>query len=104
MSYDLIIKCLLCNKYIDRCTNPCTVEEGGCSSNDECAMDLFCDSTNGCPASLGFASGVACCSDAEGSKCNFHQFAIFFLLLTLYLLESKFIRTFFISNSSNFLL
>ena len=68
----------------DWCTisSPCAVDEGGCSSNDECGTDLFCDSTNGCPASLGFASGVACCSDAEGSKCNFHQFAVFFQFLS----------------------
>ena len=55
----------------DFCTvsNPCGLDEGGCSSNDECQTDLFCDVTNGCPASLGFGSEVACCSDAEGCKC-----------------------------------
>ena len=42
-------------------TNPCGVNEGDCDSNNECQTNLLCDTTNSCPASLGFASDVNCC-------------------------------------------
>ena len=41
--------------------NPCGVNEGDCDSNNECQTNLICDTTNSCPESLGFASGVDCC-------------------------------------------
>ena len=55
----------------DFCTtdNPCGVNEGDCDSNNECQTNLFCDTANSCPASLGFASDVNCCF--SGCKSNY---------------------------------
>ena len=39
----------------------CGVNEGDCDSNNECQTHLVCDTSNSCPASLGFASDVNCC-------------------------------------------
>ena len=47
--------------------NPCEVDEGDCDSNNECQTNLLCDITISCPAYLGFASDVNCCS--SGCKC-----------------------------------
>ena len=85
----------------DWCTvsSPCGVDEGGCNSYDECQTDLFCDVTNGCPSSLGFDSGVACCSDAEGCKCTLIciHFSAYLNCIT-YVLGTYF----FVINRSNF--
>ena len=55
----------------DFCTsdaNPCGENEGDCDSNNECQANLICDIANNCPASLGFASDVNCCT----SGCKTH--------------------------------
>ena len=46
--------------------NPCSVDEGDCDSNNECQTSLFCEITISCPAFLGFASDVNCCSSGSG--------------------------------------
>ena len=38
------------------------MHKGGCYANDECQGDLTCDINSVCPASLGFDSGVSCCT------------------------------------------
>ena len=43
-------------------TNQCGVNEGDCDSNNECQTSLICDTTNSCPAYLGFASDANCCN------------------------------------------
>ena len=49
--------------------NPCAVDEGDCDSNNECQANLFCDlRASSCPAHLGFASDVNCCSSGVGCK------------------------------------
>ena len=44
----------------------CGQDEGDCDFNNECQNNLFCDPTNSCPAYLGFASDVNCCSSGSG--------------------------------------
>ena len=44
--------------------NPCGDNEGGCYTNDDCQEDLICDVSNDCLASLGFNTGVSCCTGA----------------------------------------
>ena len=48
----------------DYCTSgiPCDEDEGDCDAHDECQDGLFCGSNN-CPASLGYASEVDCCTE-----------------------------------------
>ena len=46
--------------------NPCAIDEGDCDFNNECQASLFCDITISCPAYLGFASDVNCCSSGSG--------------------------------------
>ena len=48
--------------------NPCAIDEGDCDSNDECQTNLICDTANSCPAYLGFASDINCCSSPSASK------------------------------------
>ena len=54
----------------DFCTtdNPCAVNEGDCDFTNECQANLICDIAISCPAYLGFASDVNCCS--SGCKCH----------------------------------
>ena len=47
---------------------PCDEDEGDCDSNNECNANLVCDIRNSCPAHLGFASDVNCCSNIIGGK------------------------------------
>ena len=47
---------------------PCGINEGDCDSNNECQTNLICDIENSCPAHLGFASDVNCCSNIIGGK------------------------------------
>ena len=47
---------------------PCGEDEGDCDFNNECQGNLICDITISCPAYLGFASDVNCCSSG-GSGC-----------------------------------
>ena len=60
--------------------DPCAVDEGDCDTDNECQLGLFCEITISCPAYLGFASDVNCCS--SGSGCEY----ILQLLVMLYLL------------------
>ena len=49
--------------------NPCALNEGDCDSNNECQANHFCDLlASSCPAYLGFASDVNCCSSGSGCK------------------------------------
>ena len=50
------------------CTNnnPCAIDEGDCDSDNECLDNFFCDTTSNCPAYLGFASDMNCCSSGSG--------------------------------------
>ena len=45
--------------------NPCAADKGDCDSHDECQTGLFCDYTNDCPSSLGFATGTNCCGSVQ---------------------------------------
>ena len=53
----------------DFCTsiNPCEQDQGDCDSHGDCQNGLACGSNN-CPGSLGFESGIDCCSDASGCE------------------------------------
>ena len=52
--------------------NPCAIDEGNCYSNNECQTDLFCDIDNSCPAYLGFASDINCCSSLSSDSKSFY--------------------------------
>ena len=60
------------------CTNnnPCALDEGHCYSNNECQTNLLC--INSCPAHLGFATDVNCCSIG----CKFYQIILLSLVLS----------------------
>ena len=56
------------DEYFCTTDNPCEVDEGDCDSFNECQGNLICDIAISCPAYLGFASDVNCCSSASGCK------------------------------------
>ena len=63
--------------------DPCSVDEGDCDTNNECQSNLFCDITISCPAYLGFASNVNCCSNGSGCK-SYNSIIYYYFLLILF--------------------
>ena len=49
-------------------TNLCGLNEGDCDSSNECQTNLICDTTNSCPAYVGFDPDVNCCIGG----CKYH--------------------------------